>query len=441
MIQEFKLPELGENIVSGTVTRVMLAEGQTVALDQPVIEIETEKAVVEIPSSLSGTVTEVRVKVGQTINIGAVIFVASSEEGAPVKEGEQEVPPPAPQPALERKPADAVASKSKPPAPKRPTLPPQPPPTTPPVQRAATTPALAAPSVRRLAREMGVDINQIPSSDAAGHISVADVRAFAAQQKTAAAPAQPSRAAPEARPDHDHWGELDRQPMSPVRRKTALHIANAWATIPHVTHFDNADVEQLEVFRRQYAERMESSGGKLTITAILVKVLSLALRKFPKFNAIVDMENAEVVLKKYINIGVAVDTEHGLLVPVVKDAFHKGIRELALEIPTLAEKARARKLTIEEMQGGTFTITNLGGIGGTGFTPIINAPEVAILGVSRTRIEPVLRDGAFQPRPILPLALSYDHRLIDGADAARFLRWVVEVVEQPFALLMEHVEE
>jgi pyruvate dehydrogenase E2 component (dihydrolipoamide acetyltransferase) len=302
---------------------------------------------------------------------------------------------------------------------------------------------LAAPSVRRLARQLGVDIEQVSGTGMSGRVSAENVKAFAARGATepaiASAPEQPL---PPARPvDQDRWGAVERQPMSAIRRKTAVHMTTAWQTIPHVTHFDSADITSVEAFRKQYAKQVEEAGGRLTVTVILLKVLASALRKFPRFNASVDMENQEVLFKKYIHIGVAVDTPHGLLVPVVRDVDRKSIVEMAVEVPQLAEKARARKLTLDEMQGGTFTLTNLGGLGGVGFTPIINAPEVAVLGISRARFEPVFVNGGFAPRLMLPLCVSYDHRVIDGADAARFLRWVAEALEQPFVLMLDEPKD
>jgi pyruvate dehydrogenase E2 component (dihydrolipoamide acetyltransferase) len=237
-------------------------------------------------------------------------------------------------------------------------------------------------------------------------------------------------------PDFEKWGGIERQPMSNVRRKTAEHLTHSWFA-PHVTNHDLADISDLETQRKRYAGKAEASNGKLTMTAIALKFVAAALKVFPQFNASVDMENEEIVLKKYIHIGVAVDTERGLLVPVIRDVDQKNIVEISVELSEVAEKARNRKLGLEDMQGGTFTITNLGGIGGTAFTPIINWPEVAILGISRGRKEPVLVDGEFVPRLMLPLSLSYDHRLIDGADAARFLRWLAEAFENPFLLSLE----
>jgi len=241
----------------------------------------------------------------------------------------------------------------------------------------------------------------------------------------------------EALPDFSKWGEVERKSMSTVRQKTAQHLSYAWATIPHVTQFDKADVTELEALRQRYAAKAEATGGKLTVTAILLKIVASALKVFPQFNASIDMAKNEVVYKKYVHIGIAVDTDRGLLVPVVRDVDKKNIIQLSVELSQLAEKARNKKLSLEEMQGGNFSISNLGGIGGTGFSPVVNAPEVAILGISRSKMEPVYRNGQFEPRLMLPLSLSYDHRLIDGADGARFLRWIVEAAEEPFVLSLE----
>jgi pyruvate dehydrogenase E2 component (dihydrolipoamide acetyltransferase) len=239
-----------------------------------------------------------------------------------------------------------------------------------------------------------------------------------------------------ALPDFSKWGEVERRPMSGVRRKTAEHLSHAWTTIPHVTQFDKADMTVLEEIRPKYASEAERLGGKLTVTAIITKILAQALRKFPQFNSSIDMATQSIVYKKYVHVGIAVDTEHWLLVPVVRDADQKNILEIAVEIQRLAEKAKARKLTLDEMSGGSMSITNLGGIGGTAFTPIVNWPEVAILGISRGSVEAVYKDGQLVPRQMLPLSLSYDHRVIDGADAIRFLRWVVEAIEQPFTVML-----
>jgi pyruvate dehydrogenase E2 component (dihydrolipoamide acetyltransferase) len=293
-----------------------------------------------------------------------------------------------------------------------------------------------------LARELGVDIGQITGTGPNGRISEADVKEFARHVMSslgggAIAPAagRPAIGAP-ALPDFSKWGEIERKQMSGIRRKTAEHLSHAWNAIPHVTQFDRADMTTLEQIRPKYAPEAERAGGKLTVTAVVAKIVATALRKFPQFNASIDMASESIIYKKYVHIGIAVDTENGLLVPVVRNADQKNIVEIAVEIQQLSEKARARKLTLDEMSGGSMSISNLGGIGGTAFTPIVNWPEVAILGISRGSVEAVFKDGKIEPRQMLPLSLSYDHRVIDGADAIRFLRWVVDAIEQPFTLAL-----
>jgi pyruvate dehydrogenase E2 component (dihydrolipoamide acetyltransferase) len=290
-----------------------------------------------------------------------------------------------------------------------------------------------------MARELGVDIDQVAGSGSSGRISIDDVKAHV--KRIITEPAAAGGVVPaEPLPDFSRWGDIERQPMRAVRRKTAEHLTAAWTAIPHVTQHDLADVTNLEELRKRYAKQAEAAGGNLTVTAIAVKIVAAALRVFPQFNSSIDLAAGEIISKKYVNIGVAVDTDRGLLVPVIRNADQKNIVEIAVEVSQLAAKARDRKLTVDEMSGGCMSISNLGGIGGTAFTPIVNWPEVAILGVSRGATEPVWRpstegrDGAFEPRLMLPLSLSYDHRLIDGADAIRFLRFVVEALEQPFLL-------
>jgi pyruvate dehydrogenase E2 component (dihydrolipoamide acetyltransferase) len=298
-------------------------------------------------------------------------------------------------------------------------------------------PAPAAPSVRRMARELGVDINQVVGTGDGGRISIEDVKAFA--KRLVEGGSRGGAAQAEPLPDFSRFGPVERQPMRAVRRKTAEHLSAAWATIPHVTQFDLADITGLEELRKKYAKQVEAAGGNLTVTSIAVKIVAAALKVFPQFNASIDLAASEIIIKKYVNIGVAVDTDRGLLVPVIKDADRKNIVQLSVELAQLSEKARTRKIALEEMQGGCFSISNLGGIGGTYFTPIVNAPDVAILGVSRARMEPVYNkeSGQFSPRLMLPLSLSYDHRAIDGADGIRFLRWVCEALEQPFVLALQ----
>jgi pyruvate dehydrogenase E2 component (dihydrolipoamide acetyltransferase) len=298
--------------------------------------------------------------------------------------------------------------------------------------------------VRKLAREIGVDIYLVKGSGPGGRISEADVKAFAkgvfARMADPAAGVQVASGAGKVivkMPDFSRWGKIEKVSLRGVRRKTAEHLALAWNVIPHVTQFDKADVTDLEELRKRFAPKAEKAGGKMTMTAIALKVVSSALKAFPQFNASIDMSTEEIIYKHYINIGVAVDTDRGLLVPVIRDVDKKNIIELAVELSTISKKARDKKLTAEDMEGGSFTITNLGGVGGTAFTPIVNHPEVAILGMSRSRLEPVWVGKQFEPRMMLPVSLSYDHRIIDGADAARFTRWIVDALEQPFLLSVQ----
>ncbi len=446
---EFRLPELGENVESGDLVRLMITAGATVAEGQPVMELETDKAVVEVPSSVSGKVREVKVKEGQKVKVGDVIFTLEGGVQPPTPPRKHEpVEHTSDQQSARLSFQLAIRAEGKT---EQEALPPDRPVTeketfSMPVQlgKVAGTehrdPVPAAPHVRRLAREIGVDIHSIQGSGPGGRISEDDVKRAAKNAlMEAAAAAQSPRGGfvdPEL-PDFGKWGKVEHVSMRGVRRKTAEHLRQAWNTIPHVTQQDRADITELEHLRSKFSPRAEEAGGKMTVTAIALKVCASALKVFPQFNASIDTGKEEIIYKQYINIGVAVDTDRGLLVPVIRDVDKKNIVELAVEMTQLSKKAREKKITVDEMEGGTFTITNLGGIGGTGFSPIVNHPEVAILGLSRSRTEPEWVNSKFEPRLILPLSLSYDHRLIDGADAARFLRWIAEAFEQPFLLSVQ----
>ena len=447
---EFRLPALGENIDQGDLVRMMVGPGTRVSEGQPVMELETDKAVVEVPSSVSGVVKEIYVKEGDKVKVGQIIFTLEGAlSAAPDRRASEPVEHVSGQQAARL--AFHLAMKAEGKTEEQALPPDQPlqplPAFTMPVQlgKVAGTeqrePVPAAPHVRRLARELGLDIYNIPGSGPGGRISEDDVKAFAKAALTAAVAAvrapQAARFAEPELPDFTKWGKVERVSMRGVRRKTAEHLREAWNTVPHVTQQDRADITELEQLRAKFAPRAEEAGGKMTVTAIALKVCASALKVFPQFNASIDIQTEEIVYKQFINIGVAVDTDRGLLVPVFRDVDKKNIVELAAELSQLSKKAREKKLTPDEMEGGTFTITNLGGIGGTAFTPIVNYPEVAILGLSRGRMEPEWINGKFEPRLILPLSLSYDHRLIDGADAARFLRWIAEAFEQPFLLSVQ----
>ena len=448
---DFRLPELGENIDSGDLVRLMVSPGARVSEGQPVMELETDKAVVEVPSSVSGIVREVKVKEGEKIRVGQVVFTLEGGVSALIEAPRRHEPVEHISGQQAARLAFQLAMQAEGKTEEQALPPDQPvaaaPAFTMPVQLEKVAgpehrdPVPAAPHVRRLAREIGVDIHSVQGSGPGGRISEDDVKLHAKNSLTAAiaaaqAPHAPVFAEPEL-PDFSKWGKTERVSIRGVRRKTAEHLRQAWNTIPHVTQQDRADITELEQLRARFAPRAQEAGGKMTVTAIALKVCASALKVFPQFNASIDMAKEEIIYKQYINIGVAVDTDRGLLVPVIRDVDKKNIVELAAELTQLSKKARERKLTPEEMEGGTFTITNLGGIGGTGFSPIVNHPEVAILGLSRSRMEPEWVNNKFEPRLILPLSLSYDHRLIDGADAARFLRWIAEAFEQPFLLSVQ----
>ena len=454
---EFKVPELGENVASGDVTRVLVNVGDTIKQEQPVLELETDKATIEVPSSVAGVVKEIKVKRGDKVKVGAVILTVDSPSSNGGGAAQEAAPPAAPASKLAPEPAPPQAQ----PAPAPAQAPAQPKIVSMPVRSAETsTPAAvpvptpradgraapASPAVRRLAREIGVNINEVQGTGPSGRISQDDVKEHARRILSSVGAAGTGGGAVFARasrqlPDFQKWGAIERQPWTNIRRSTAEHLSYAWTTIPHVTQCDKADVTALEELRQRHKERVARAGGQLTVTAMLVKILATAVTKFPQFNASLDMDRGEIVYKKFVNIGVAVDTDRGLLVPVIRDADHKNITQIAIDVKQAAVKARERKLTLDEMSGGGISISNLGGIGGTYFTPIVNWPEVAILGVSRGVTEPVWKDpstgsgqAGFVPREMLPLSLSYDHRVIDGADAMRFLRWVVDAIEQPFLL-------
>ncbi|MBF0152776.1 MAG: 2-oxo acid dehydrogenase subunit E2 [Magnetococcales bacterium] len=462
MPKTFNLPELGENIHGGDLVRVTVAVGDRIVPGHPLLEIETDKAVIEVPANLSGTVLEILVKPGTKIQVGQpVLSVEVAEENMTASVAATALPDPArnPQPVASSAPsAPPVAAIT--PAPAAMVAPPPvaqtlPVAATPAADRSTPAasikrgPVPASPSVRREARELGVEIRNVVGSGPHGRITLQDVRQHVRQclqQMPASASLMPAASSGLTLPCHgplpdfSRWGAITAEPMNNVRRTTAIHLAATWNTIPQVTGYERADITDLEAARKKLSANLAKSAGvSLTLTVILVKVMAIALRLFPKFNAAVDMTRQEVIYKKYVHIGIAVDTPHGLLVPVLRDADQKSLSRLATELADLSARARDRKLKPEEMQGGCLTISNLGGLGGTGFNPIINYPEVAILGVSQGRREPLYDDqsGGFQPRLMLPLSLSYDHRLIDGGDGTRFLRWVRDALEQPLLLLME----
>jgi pyruvate dehydrogenase E2 component (dihydrolipoamide acetyltransferase) len=434
MIKEVRLPEVGENIESGEIVKVLVSVGDRIELEQPIVEVETDKAIFEVPSTEVGKVTEIMVKEGDEIKVNGVIIKVETE-GKPSKEQEdkkEEKEKPAKEEREERKPSEEEKKEIKPepekkaekqPEKKEEKLPEKVPP--------------ASPSVRRLARELGVDLSAIADTGSGDRITDEDVKAHAKKIITSKRPSEEVSRETRELPDFSQWGKIETEPFSKVRRITAEGLSHAWNTVAHVTQFDRADITALEEFRQKHKKKVEESGGKLTLTAFLLKVAATALKTHPKFNASIDMEQGEIIYKKYYNVGVAVDTDRGLLVPVIKDVDKKSVAELAVELTDVSKRAREKKIKPDELQGGNFTITNLGGITGTNFTPIVYWPEVAILGVARSTWEPIYINGEFKPRLMMPLGLSYDHRIIDGADAARFIKWVVDALQDPFLLALE----
>ena len=408
-----------------------MKKGDTISKDQGVIEIETDKATIEVPSSVEGKIVEVKVKTGDKVKVGDILIKVESTSVAPAeKKKSDEVKEKKEEPAKE----DKTEQKSENRDGEVEEMKPGEHDDQPPILRGS---APAAPSVRRIARELGVDINKVPGSGEDGRISMDDVKAYVKKRMQGKDESIGLGIKKEALPDFSKYGKIERVAMSKIREKTATHLSYAWSVIPHVTQFDKTDITEFEKDRKELSKKVEEHGAKLTVTGILIKIISEGMKKFPQFNSSIDMDKMEVIYKKYINIGVAVDTEYGLLVPVIKNVDKKNLVDISVELNSLAAKAREKKLSLEEMQGGCFTITNLGGIGGTYFTPIVNSPEVAIIGVSRGNYEPVYnQEGKFEPKLMLPLSLSYDHRIIDGADAIRFLRWVCEALEEPLKIFM-----
>ena len=479
MAKEIKIPQIAEGVDSATVTEVLVKEGDSIEKDQALITVESDKASVEIPSPEAGTVKSISVSEGDEVSVGDVILkleAGESEEDDSEDEEKEEKTKEDSDDSEEKdkdseeetkdeedsedeekekkakkdsddseekeektkkdkdseeadeeddaeddkekkktkKDKDGEDSEEKEDSEDEDT--------------SGTEDVPAAPGVRRLARELGVNISKVEGSGEGGRISRQDIKDEAKSSKKSG-----GTSGGLSLPDFSQWGQTERQPLSGIRKATAKNTAASWSNIPHVFQFDEANISGIEEYLEKLQEKTE---GNITITAVLIKIAASALRQFPKFNASIDLENEEMILKKYVNIGVAVDTDKGLLVPVIRDVDQKTIIEIAKEIADLAEKARDGKLTTEEMKGGNFTISNLGGIGGTNFTPIVPHPQVAILGVSRAKKQPVYIDGNFEPRDILPLSLSYDHRMIDGADGVRFLHWIARALEDPYGAML-----
>ncbi len=434
IIMEIRLPKLGEGAESGTVASILVKVGDTVAEGQTIMELENEKAVAPIPAPTGGRVTAIRVKEGDKLSAGQVILTLDEGQGKAASSTGHARPASATEPAQPEAGAEATAEEESPSA--------EPEDTSEAAEETepdANQPAPAAsPSIRKMARELGIDLRRVRGTERGGRIIVADLRAyiqrlqklaFQPQAGKAKAPA-PAPSAPAAEPiDFAKWGSVSRKPMSSLRQTISRRMTENWNTIPHVTQFDDADITGLNALRKKYASAYEQAGTKLTLTSFALKAVADTLQKHPVFNCSLDEASREIVFKAYYHLGLAVDTEQGLIVPVIRDVDKKDLLQLSKDVSALADKARERKVASDELKGGTFTISNQGGIGGAHFTPIINKPEVAILGLGRGAQKAVVRDGKLEPRWIMPLALSYDHRIIDGASAARFIVDLVAAFE------------
>lgn len=434
MQREFRLPDLGEGIHEGEILAVRVKVGDEVKEGDIILEAETDKAAVEIPSPYTGAVEAILVKPGDTVKVGDVMMRFRLQGEAARAEPEGRETKPAEKAREEKKPAEAAPA----------------------LEERRGGPVPASPATRRLARELGVDLSRVVPSGPEGLVTAEDVRAFAGgKEKPAETPrdqagprpeetreeGRPSEAAVPKLPDFSRWGPVEKVPLRSIRKATARQMALAWSQVPHVSNHAAADMTKLEAFRRKHKAEIELKGGKLTHTVFALKAVAVALKAFPRFNATIDTEAGEIILKKHYHVGIAVATEEGLVVPVIRDVDRKSVAELSVETRVLAERTRERKVALEELQGGTFTITNVGPMGGGHFVPIINYPQVAILGMGAAGMQPAVlgteKEGfRIEPRLLMPLVVCIDHRILDGADAIPFMRMIVELLEDPEQLFM-----
>ena len=425
---EFKLPDLGEGIREAEVLSVKISEGQTIAEDAPLFEVETDKAVVEIPSPVAGQVDKIYVNAGDIVPVGTVmvsIKESYSRSAAPGSGAD----------STESRLIAKTAISSPVPGERK-------------NSTSSAGEVIATPATRQLARELKIDIHLVHGTGPGGKISKEDLLAYADSQKGKTSLAGPSIPVASAKsietsgvgepyilPDFQKFGAIERVPMRSVRRKTAQLMSLSWSKIPHVTHCDEANITELEKLRRKHEAALQGKGGRLTLTAFLIKAVALTLQKFPEFNSSFDENKEEIILKRYYNIGLAVATDRGLIVPIIRDADKKDILQLAIEINNIVDKTRSGKIELADLQGGTFTVTNIGAIGGTSATPIINYPEAAILATMQAKEKPIVRNDKIEIGLIMPLSLAFDHRLTDGAEAANFVRLIVTTLEEPSNLI------
>jgi pyruvate dehydrogenase E2 component (dihydrolipoamide acetyltransferase) len=422
MNEKIILPELGDGIEAGDVVNILVSKGDEIEKDSVLFELETDKAVVEFPSPQSGRIMEIHIQKGDTVTVGQLLVtldIKGEKEKSEETENSQE----------EKK---VVRQHEQSPEPSRE-------PETQPLPEDETEPVgellPAGPATRKLARELGLDLSKVQGTASGGRITLDDVKSYVKHCLTST-PGSAVVPATEL-PDFSQWGPVERKPLSSLRRKVAENLGAAWSAVPLVTQFDEADITELENLRKKYVESVKEKGGKLTITIFVMKALVTALKAFPQFNATLNVHHGEIIYKQYFNIGVAVATPSGLIVPVMKNVDGKSLAELAIELTELSQKVRDRKVPLEDLRGGNISVSNLGGIGGTGFTPLVNPPDVAVVGLSRSRVVPVWQEGKVEPRFIMPFSVSYDHRVIDGADGARFARLVAHEMETFQELLLE----
>ena len=433
MSEEIVLPELGEGIESGDVVNILVSKGDEITKDSILMELETEKAVIEFPSPWAGTIEIIHIKAGDTIKVGQVLFTLETHDSSSEKletispEGKKAektkhtkeditLPEKIDQdPSLSDRPKEEPSFSAE--------------------QTTKEHLIPAGPAARRLARDLGIDLSMVKGTARGGRITPDDVKAHA-KQILRSGSFQGSQIVEEL-PDFSQWGPVETKPLSSLRRKVAENLSSAWPKVPLVTQFDEADITELENMRKKNVDYVEQKGGKLTITVFVLKAVVAALKAFPQFNSSLDVRNNQIIYKHYFNIGVAVDTPSGLIVPVLKNVDQKSFTELGVELTELSAKARDRKVSLEELRGGNISISNLGGLGGTGFTPLVNPPEVAVVGLSRNKRVPVWKNENFLPRLVLPFSVSYDHRVIDGADGVRFSRFIAHELESYQELLLE----